>query len=165
MERNAALLAVWLLAPGLSDAGQFGTGFAISPKGYLVTCHHVVGDADRVIVHTGGGYLDAAIVALDPREVAYYRVDVPAGAASWGMTLTPTTANGEGMMAIRKGALPNAQAGSSTSDQSGNYSGTRRQRDGGRRVSRPLSKRGIATGACSRASGSASRVSDRIVNP
>ncbi|MCA9516327.1 MAG: hypothetical protein KC635_15400, partial [Myxococcales bacterium] len=71
------------------------------------------------------------IDALDPREVAYYRVDVPAGAASWGMTLTPTTANGEGMMAIRKGALPNAQAGSSTSDQSGNYSGTRRQRDGG----------------------------------
>ncbi|MCB1207091.1 MAG: trypsin-like peptidase domain-containing protein [Verrucomicrobiae bacterium] len=76
MKRNAALLAVWLLAPGLSDAGQFGTGFAISPKGYLVTCHHVVGDADRVIVHTGGGYLDAAIVALDPQnDLAVLKVE------------------------------------------------------------------------------------------
>lgn len=68
MNRNAALLAACLLAPATLDAGQFGTGFAISPKGYLITCHHVVKDADRVVVHVGGGYLDASIVALDPRN-------------------------------------------------------------------------------------------------
>jgi hypothetical protein len=68
MKRNAALLAACLLASATLDAGQFGTGFAISPKGYLITCHHVVKDADRVVVHVGGGYLDASIVALDPRN-------------------------------------------------------------------------------------------------
>lgn len=68
MNRNAAHLAACLLASATLDAGQFGTGFAINPKGYLVTCHHVVRDAERVVVHVGGGYLDASIVALDPRN-------------------------------------------------------------------------------------------------
>jgi hypothetical protein len=68
MKRNAAHLAACLLASATLDAGQFGTGFAISPKGYLITCHHVVKDADRVVVHVAGGYLDASIIALDPRN-------------------------------------------------------------------------------------------------
>lgn len=76
MKRNAALLASWLIATASLDAGQFGTGFAISPKGYLVTCHHVVRDAARVVVHYGGGYLDATIVALDPRnDLAILKVE------------------------------------------------------------------------------------------
>lgn len=68
MNRNAALLAACVLAAATLEAGQFGTGFAISPKGYLVTCHHVVKDAARIIVHVSGGHLEAKIVALDPRN-------------------------------------------------------------------------------------------------
>ena len=76
MKRNAAMLAAWFLASTPIDAGQFGTGFAISPKGYLVTCHHVVREAERVVVHFEGGYLEASIVALDPRnDLAILKVE------------------------------------------------------------------------------------------
>lgn len=68
MKRNAALLMACLLVSATVEAGQFGTGFAISPKGYLITCHHVVRDSARIVVHVGGGYLDASVVALDPRN-------------------------------------------------------------------------------------------------
>lgn len=70
------MLAVGALLVTCAQAGQFGTGFAISPKGYLVTCHHVVRDAERVIVHHRSGYLEATIVALDPRnDLAILKVD------------------------------------------------------------------------------------------
>lgn len=71
MKRKAALLAACFLAAAPAarvEAGQFGTGFAVSPKGYLVTCHHVVRDAERIVAHVGGSYLEASIVALDPRN-------------------------------------------------------------------------------------------------
>lgn len=71
MKRNLARFLACLLASAFSAdlaAGQFGTAFAISPKGYLVTCHHVVGDAERIVVHIRDGYLEASIVALDPRN-------------------------------------------------------------------------------------------------
>lgn len=70
------MLAVGALLLTCVNAGQFGTGFAISPKGYLVTCHHVVRDAERIIVHHQNGYLEATIVALDPRnDLAILKVD------------------------------------------------------------------------------------------
>lgn len=70
------MLAVAALLLTGAEASQFGTGFAISPKGYLVTCHHVVRDADRIIVHTSDGYLEATIVALDPRnDLAVLKVE------------------------------------------------------------------------------------------
>jgi len=76
MKRNAALFVACFLALAPVDAGQFGTGFAISPKGYLVTCHHVVRDAERVVVHVAGGYLEATVVALDPRnDLAILKVE------------------------------------------------------------------------------------------
>ncbi len=79
MKRNAALLAACFLAtvplPSLKG-GQFGTGFAVSPKGYLVTCHHVVRDSDRIVAHIGGRYLEANVVALDPQnDLALLKVD------------------------------------------------------------------------------------------
>lgn len=90
MKRNAALLAAWMLTSASLDAGQFGTGFAISPKGFLVTCHHVVRDASRVVVHCNGGYLDAAIVALDPRnDLAILKVE------SWPGTFLGLVASSE----------------------------------------------------------------------
>ncbi len=45
-----------------------------------------------------------------PREAAFYRVDVPEGATSWGLELSAS--EGQAMMAARRGALPNAEAGS-----------------------------------------------------
>lgn len=68
MKRNAALLAACWIASTSVEGGQFGTGFAISPKGYLVTCHHVVKDAERVLVHSGGFHHEASVIALDPRN-------------------------------------------------------------------------------------------------
>lgn len=76
MKRYAVMLASFTLLTVCGRAGQFGTGFAISPKGYLVTCHHVVRDAERVIVHCEDGYLEAKIVALDPRnDLAILKVE------------------------------------------------------------------------------------------
>jgi S1-C subfamily serine protease len=76
MKLITAMLAVGALLLTCVNAGQFGTGFAISPKGYLVTCHHVVRGAERVIVHHRNGYLEATIVALDPRnDLAILKVE------------------------------------------------------------------------------------------
>jgi hypothetical protein len=76
MKLITAMLAVCTLLQTGAAGGQFGTGFAVSPKGYLVTCHHVVRDAERIIVHYHDGYLEATIVALDPRnDLAILKVD------------------------------------------------------------------------------------------
>lgn len=66
MKLFAAILAVGTLFCASLKAGQFGTGFAVSPKGFIITCFHVVKDAERVIVHTPGEHVPAIIVALDP---------------------------------------------------------------------------------------------------
>lgn len=72
-----------------------------------------------------GGTLDL------PREVAWYRVSVPAGATSWSVQMQPTA--GEALMAIRQGALPSIMA--SVPPYGGSidapYSaGAKRQKDG-----------------------------------
>ncbi len=76
MKRITAMFAAGALLTPCADANQFGTGFAVSPKGYLVTCHHVVRDAEHILVHHGNGYMEATIVALDPRnDLAILKVD------------------------------------------------------------------------------------------
>lgn len=79
MKRNAVLMAACFLAflTGYrAEAEQFGTGFAISPKGFLLTCNHVIQGADRIVVHAEGGYLDAVVVAVDPpNDLAILKVD------------------------------------------------------------------------------------------
>ncbi len=52
----------------------------------------------------------ATVTALPARELAYFRVVVPANAVSWELELEPTS--GEGMFALRKDRLPNNWAGS-----------------------------------------------------
>jgi len=54
-----------------------GSGFIISRDGYIVTNHHVVGDADGVKVRLSDGReLDAEIVGSDPQtEIALIKVD------------------------------------------------------------------------------------------
>ena len=76
MKLFAAMLAVCSFFVTSLVAGQFGTGFAVSPKGYLVTCHHVIRGADRVMVHLPGGPIPAIIVALDPaNDLAILKID------------------------------------------------------------------------------------------
>jgi len=70
----------------------------------------------------------ATVSDLDPREVAYFRVTVPDGAASWRVDMIPSV--GEAMMAIRAGHLPNSEAAGYDSDQSYHVEGTRRQKTG-----------------------------------
>lgn len=46
-----------------------GTGFIISKEGYILTNHHVVGDADKITVKLKDGKeLDAKIVGTDPKS-------------------------------------------------------------------------------------------------
>jgi serine protease Do len=54
-----------------------GSGFIISPDGYIVTNHHVVGDADRVKVALADGRtFDAKLIGSDPEtEIALIKVD------------------------------------------------------------------------------------------
>jgi serine protease Do len=54
-----------------------GSGFVISPDGYIVTNHHVVGDADHVrVTLSDGRKFDAKLAGSDPEtEIALIKVD------------------------------------------------------------------------------------------
>lgn len=65
MKHFAAMLAASLLIAGPLQAGQFGTGFAISSDGVFVTCNHVVKNSAHVVVHTPNGPLPARVIAVD----------------------------------------------------------------------------------------------------
>jgi serine protease Do len=54
-----------------------GSGFVVSPDGYIVTNNHVVEDADKVtVVFENGNELSATIVGTDPRtDLAVVKVD------------------------------------------------------------------------------------------
>jgi len=98
MKRFAAIAAAGGLFGASLHAGQFGTGFAISPKGYLVTCQHVVRGAEHILVHTDRGTQSATVIALDPRnDLAILKVDTwdgrflglaPSGEVSYATEVT-----------------------------------------------------------------------------
>ena len=68
--------------------------------------------------------------SLAPREVGWYRIAVPAGAASWSLNLAPE-GTGEALLALRQGRLPNIKASTSmTSDNATTFSGTIRRNAG-----------------------------------
>lgn len=54
-----------------------GSGFIISPDGYVVTNNHVIEDADEIVIELfDGGFLDAVIVGVDPRtDIAVLKVE------------------------------------------------------------------------------------------
>lgn len=64
---------------GDSEPRRFGqgSGFLISADGYIVTNHHVVGEADRVdVTMQDGRVLEATIVGTDPNtEIALIKID------------------------------------------------------------------------------------------
>jgi hypothetical protein len=61
---------------------------------------------------------------LPAKDIAYYKVEVPAGSESWAVHLDATS--GESMLAVGKGRLPNSVANSG----SDGVTGARRQKDG-----------------------------------
>jgi len=64
-------------APKHNTVGQ-GSGFIISPDGYIMTNNHVVGDADKVTVQLlDGSEYEAKIIGTDPpTDVALIKIDV-----------------------------------------------------------------------------------------
>ena len=66
----------WGPPPQYKQRGQ-GSGFIVSPDGYILTNNHVVGDADEVKVKMGGRKVyKAKIVGTDPKsDVAVIKID------------------------------------------------------------------------------------------
>lgn len=66
MKLYAVIVVMGLLLSQSLNASQFGTGFAVNPKGYFITCHHVIKNAGNILIHTPDGPVPAQIIALDP---------------------------------------------------------------------------------------------------
>jgi len=140
-------------APVIADPNRylvFGMGSPLEPGIYYVGVGRQPGSSDatpmsytlesRGIGLPGSSYpiqiIDLAFnggsvagSGLAPREVGWYRVNVPAGADSWALRMEPTV--GEALMAVRHGALPNI--GASSSKATGNptsSAGTVRNKSG-----------------------------------
>ena len=53
-----------------------GTAFVVHPDGYLVTCHHVVGDASKLEVAIGGKTYEATVLDSDEvRDIALIHIE------------------------------------------------------------------------------------------
>jgi serine protease Do len=54
-----------------------GTGFIVSPDGYILTANHLVGDADKVMVKEGDNQeVEAKVIGTDPdSDVAVIKID------------------------------------------------------------------------------------------
>ena len=67
---------------------QLGSGFIVSPEGYIVTNNHVIKDASEIVVELfSGESVDAEIVGTDPNtDLALLKIetDVPLHAAEFG---------------------------------------------------------------------------------
>ena len=53
------------MSAGLNSACSFGTGFAITDDGYIITAYHVISDAKSIRVKTETELLEAKVVASD----------------------------------------------------------------------------------------------------
>jgi len=64
-------------APQQRKSSGEGSGFVISPDGYIVTNNHVVADMDEIMVHfLDGEELEAKVVGRDPKtDIALLKVD------------------------------------------------------------------------------------------
>jgi formylglycine-generating enzyme required for sulfatase activity len=60
-------MVITSIVPVLSAGGpsSAGTGFVVNPDGYLLTCEHVVRNADKIKVTLGAKTWDAAVISVD----------------------------------------------------------------------------------------------------
>jgi len=98
------------LEPGIYYVGVLNTAPPGNPAGYTLESRGIgVGHAIPVTaVDFDGG--SATITDLATRDLAVFKVTVPAGASHWSLDLTPS--GGEMMMAVLKGAVPSCGASS-----------------------------------------------------
>ena len=63
--------------PQLSPRGAVGSGFILTPDGYIITNHHVVAGAEEITIHlTDRREFSARIVGLDePSDLAVLKID------------------------------------------------------------------------------------------
>ncbi|MCA9516172.1 MAG: thrombospondin type 3 repeat-containing protein [Myxococcales bacterium] len=119
---------------GVSDLWSYQSG--LEPMSYRIESRGIGlgddGEGDPWAIPVRDLPLDGselAITDLDPREVAYFRVQVPAGTESLGVHLGVEV--GEAMMAVREGRLPSGNPYLyATSVETYRYSGARRQKAG-----------------------------------
>jgi hypothetical protein len=90
----------------LNGSGNFGVPMSYSLVSRGIGTNHSIRVVDLPFVGT------VASNGLPARQVAYYRVQVPAGAGSWKLRLEPTV--GEAMLMLQRNFLPNTVAGSSS---------------------------------------------------
>ncbi len=62
---------------GQREAQSLGSGFIISPDGYILTNNHVIADADEILVRLADrSELKAKLVGTDPRsDVALLKIE------------------------------------------------------------------------------------------
>jgi Trypsin-like peptidase domain len=68
------LLLIW--TPIAFGDGKLGTGFVISPDGYVLTNNHVISGATAIVVNVPGvGHVNAEVIAADPyKDLALLKV-------------------------------------------------------------------------------------------
>jgi 2-alkenal reductase len=84
---NAVLPAVVTIINQNAEESGSGSGFFVSPDGYLVTNNHVIENAQRLsVIYADGGTAPATFVGAAPRfDLAVLKVDGPVPAvAAWG---------------------------------------------------------------------------------
>jgi len=81
---------------------SLGSGFVISPEGYIVTNNHVVEDVDEiVVVFSDGEELEATVVGRDPKtDIALIRVEPSKSLSSLSLGDSDAVRPGEWVVAI-----------------------------------------------------------------
>ena len=81
---------------------SLGSGFVISPEGYIVTNNHVVEDVDEiVVVFSDGEELEATVVGRDPKtDIALIRVEPSRSLSSLSLGDSDAVRPGEWVVAI-----------------------------------------------------------------
>ena len=104
-EPTSEQAAVELPQMAFESLKSFGTGFFISPKGYVLTNEHVIHGATRVSIGTKSGLLPAKLAAVSPsRDLAILKVvDRAADAAKFPalqLSIHPDVSLGQNVFTI-----------------------------------------------------------------